>query len=208
MVSPVASFGIPNGQHYHGSRPVISNLNRRHQFIAQQRQNGCALGVSKEKKEVHHHVSMMTRTNNPVYEMLSSPNDPIRRSNFNFYNDEVISHLHGYMLLVGLFGARDELFFGTFLGLAGGAAAGTLAGALPANPRVPGMVALLTFLVTATTRYGLGYEPMWFASSLEYTGPADSAFVWEATICALNAIWGLLLWQSWQTKKNQESSNQ
>jgi hypothetical protein len=169
------------------------------------------LGISnnREKKDV---AMMMSPTNNnPVYELLSSPNDPImKRSNMNFYNDEVISHLHGYMLLVGLFGARDELFLGTFLGLAGGAAAGTLAGALPANPRVPGMVAVLTFSLVAMTRYGLGYEPMWFASSssLEYTGPADSAFIWEATICALNAIWGLFLWQSWCTRKNQESPNQ
>jgi hypothetical protein len=210
MVSHVVSFGISNEQQYHGSRSVISKLNHR-PLIAQQRiHNGCMFGVynNGEKNDVS---MMMSRTNNnPVYEMLTSPNDPIiERSNMNFYKDEAISHLHGYMLLVGLFGAHDELFLVTFLGLAGGAAAGTLAGALPANPRVPGMVAVLTFFATTIIRYGLGYEPMWFASSpLQYTGPADYAFILEATICALNAIWGLFLWQSWQTRENQESPNQ
>lgn len=48
--------------------------------------------------------------NSALYEMLAGPglDDEKAGTNF-FYNDEVISHLHGYMLLVGLFGARDPV---------------------------------------------------------------------------------------------------
>ena len=76
--------------------------------------------------------------------------------------------------------------------LALGAAGLTVAGALPANPRVPAVVAALTMAVTVGTRFVVGYEPMWFASPLHYTGPADSALYWESGICALNVLWGLM----------------
>jgi len=141
-----------------------------------------------------------------LYDFLSSPGDPAQvptgGSNYFFYNDEIISHLHGYMLLVGLFEARDELFLAAFFGFAGAAAAGTLAGILPANPRVPALVAVLTYILTIVVRYGVGYDPMWFASSIDYAGPADSAILWESGICGLNAIWGLLLWKWFQARNN------
>lgn len=45
---------------------------------------------------------------NPVYQLLSTSEDCKPGLEF-FYNDEVISHLHGYVFLVGLFGAKDEV---------------------------------------------------------------------------------------------------
>ena len=134
-------------------------------------------------------------TRNPIYQLLSTPrDDEPGRCNF-FYNDEVMSHLHGYMLLVGLFAARDETFllaFGAFASIAAGA---TLSGNLPANPRVPAVVAISTLAITWLCRYGVGYEPMF----VRYEGPTDAALYFEIGICALNMAWGF--GGSWRTKE-------
>jgi hypothetical protein len=51
----------------------------------------------------------VAETRNPIYQLLSTPRDnKPGRSNF-FYNDEVVSHLHGYMFLVGSLAAYDEV---------------------------------------------------------------------------------------------------
>mmetsp|Transcript_1748 Transcript_1748/g.2435 ORF Transcript_1748/g.2435 Transcript_1748/m.2435 type:complete len:239 (-) Transcript_1748:163-879(-) len=138
-----------------------------------------------------------TETQNPVYRLLATSRDNPPGSEF-FYNDQVMSHLHGYMFLIGGLAAHDETFFFSFLALASAAAGATLVGALPANPRVPGMVAVLTLILTGTLRYVVGYEPMFFASQ-GYTGPDDSALQFEIAVSALNIGWGLL--GSWQTKE-------
>jgi hypothetical protein len=47
-----------------------------------------------------------------IYQLLSTPRDKNRKpggSNMFFYNDEVASHLHGYMFLVGGLLALDEV---------------------------------------------------------------------------------------------------
>lgn len=129
---------------------------------------------------------------NPLYKALATPDESkCGRSDF-FYNDEVISHLHGYMLLVGLFAAQDEDFLISFLVFAGMAAAATLAETLPANPRVPALVAAATFVTTLACRSLLPYEPL-FKSSF------DKAPYFEALVCFLNIAWGV--WGTWKTKK-------
>lgn len=50
-----------------------------------------------------------TSKKSAVYRLLSTPRDCTPGRGTFLYNDEVISHLHGYMLLVGLFGAADEV---------------------------------------------------------------------------------------------------
>ena len=80
--------------------------------------------------------------------------------------------------------------------LAGVAAGATSAGLLPANPRVPAAVAAVTLAFTTLYRYCIGGpEPMLFAESLKYSGPADSCPWWEAAICSANVAWGL--WGFW-----------
>lgn len=46
---------------------------------------------------------------NAVYDFLATPNETEPGSCNFFYTDEVMSHLHGYMLLFGLFAAQDEV---------------------------------------------------------------------------------------------------
>jgi hypothetical protein len=99
------------------------------------------------------------------------------------------------MLLVGLFLARDETFllaFGALASIAGGA---TALGNLPANPRVPAVVAMTTLAITWLCRYGIGYEPM----LVSHEAPADSALYFEIGICVLNMAWGF--GGSWRTKE-------
>jgi hypothetical protein len=74
-----------------------------------------------------------------------------------------------------------------------------MAGELPANPRVPAAVAMATLTVTLVCRYVVGYEPMFFADALDYSGPADTAIFWEMAISFLNIGWGV--GGSWQTKE-------
>lgn len=93
-----------------------------------------------------------------------------------------------------------QTFLISFIMLAIAAAGAALAGKLPANPRVPALVAVGTLVVTLTCRYIVGFEPMLFANELDYTGPANSALYWEIAICVLNVAWGL--GGSWQTNEN------
>jgi hypothetical protein len=137
---------------------------------------------------------------NFVYSLLATDRDQKpNRGNF-FYNDEVISHLYGYMYLVGFFFAQDPLFLGSFLIYSILAAWATQSSILPANPRVPGAIACFTLATTLTGRYLLGYEP-----SLEpllgdqYQGPTDYALLLECLVCFLNASWGFF--GRWQSKE-------
>lgn len=75
---------------------------------------------------------------------------------------------------------------------ASAAATATLAGTLPANPRVPAIVAAGTLAVTVLCRNLLGYEPM-FESSFE------KAPYFEVLVCFLNVAWGA--WGTWRTKE-------
>lgn len=134
----------------------------------------------------------------PLYKLLATSDESKPgRSDF-FYNDEVVSHLHGYMLLVGVFGALDEYFLISFLVLASTAAAATYAGALPANPRVPALVAGATLALTYLCRYGLlVYEP-------QFEGSFDKAPYFEVLVCALNIAWGV--WGTWRTKEKKNGA--
>ena len=127
-----------------------------------------------------------------------------------FYNDEVISHLHGYMYLIGLFLAKDVVFLGIFCILAGVAGYGAMSSIVPANPKVPGSVAATTLVLTLLVRYGFHFYddavdtlPVLSAFNtndvIRYTGPTDSAVLYEVAIVLLNVGWGF--WGTWQTKE-------
>ncbi len=132
------------------------------------------------------------------YALATGKEEKPNRGNF-FYNDEVVSHLYGYVYLVGLFAAQDALFLGSFLLLSGLAAYATEQSILPANPRVPAIIAILTLATTLTVRYLLGYEPPVGLILDGYQGPTDVALLFEVGICLLNAIWGFF--GTWRTKK-------
>mmetsp|Transcript_49568 Transcript_49568/g.112520 ORF Transcript_49568/g.112520 Transcript_49568/m.112520 type:complete len:231 (-) Transcript_49568:65-757(-) len=137
------------------------------------------------------------RIRTPVYQLLSAePRSIERPGSDHFYNDEVASHLHGYIFLTGGLAAHDEVFVFAFLALAASAAGATLVSALPANPRVPAAVAGGTLVITLIFRYGFGIEPTYFAETLSYRGPASNAAYWEAGIVALNVCWGA--WGPWR----------
>lgn len=146
------------------------------------------------------------RTSSLVYKKLSTlgrediescPNS----GNF-FYNDEVMSHLQGYMYLIGFFGGQDGLFVASFFIWNSIGAYMTQSSFLPANPRVPAIIAVMTFVTTAVFRNGLAWDPVtdFFTTALpDYGGPADPAWMYELGICALNIGWGLL--GTWRTKQ-------
>jgi hypothetical protein len=162
---------------------------------------------------VDHAAAPLLRDKNPIYSALATAgrDDQERRPNggntgsgkYFFYNDEVMSHLYGYVYLVGFLAARDALFVGTFFMLSTLAAAATDRwSVLPANPRVPAIVALLTFATTYVIRYGFGIDETPFVRDrlLEgYEGPTDSAFFYELIVCLLNGLWGF--WGTWRTKE-------
>lgn len=54
-------------------------------------------------------VNDLSNQKNPIYQLLSTPRDNKPGCSNFFYNDEVISHLHGYMFLIGGLAARDEV---------------------------------------------------------------------------------------------------
>ena len=144
--------------------------------------------------------SSKEKSTNFVYSLLATDRDQKpNRGNF-FYNDEVMSHLYGYMYLVGFFFAQDPLFLGSFLIFSASAAWATQSAILPANPKVPGVIACLTLATTLASRYLLGYEPS-LESLLgdQYQGPTDYALPLECLICFLNASWGFF--GRWQTKE-------
>ena len=132
---------------------------------------------------------------NQIYRWLSSPTpkDPPAQSQqsnhnmFHFYNDEVMSHLHGYMLLVGTLALQERtVFLQSFLPYAIIAAAATYFEYLPANPRVPAIVAVATLATCAA------------AGALQVSNDA----VWIGGICAVNIAWGL--WGPWNNSLGEE----
>ncbi len=143
--------------------------------------------------------NMDTAERNIFFSTLSTDRDRAPNQGTFFYNDEVISHLYGYVYLVGLFAAQDSLFLGTFLLLSSASAWATQESILPCNPRIPGLTVGLTLSLTLTLRYGLGFEPDLHALLPDYQGPADSALLFEVAISALNLLWGFF--GTWRTKE-------
>jgi len=137
---------------------------------------------------------------NIAFATLSTDRDnKPNRGNF-FYNDEVISHLYGYMYLVGLFAAQDALFLGNFLVLSSVTAWATQQKLLPCNPRIPALTAAMTLTFTFALRYIIGFEPPLEALLGDtYQGPTESSALFELVICLLNVGWGLF--GSWRTKE-------
>jgi hypothetical protein len=142
---------------------------------------------------------------NKLFRLLETGRDQKpNRGNF-FYNDEVSSHLYGYMYLVGFFAAQDPLFLGAFLVLSGLAAWATQEDLLPANPRVPAMIAVATFAATISCRYVVGLEvSMEDMLGEVYQGPTDYALAFEFGISTLNVLWGLF--GTWQTKEQRDGA--
>jgi hypothetical protein len=67
----------------------------------------CSSSLAGKKFETEAHKEKQT-----IYRLLCTPRDKNRKpggSNIFFYNDEVASHLHGYMFLVGGLLALDEV---------------------------------------------------------------------------------------------------
>jgi uncharacterized membrane protein len=73
-----------------------------------------------------------------------------------------------------------------------------MAGILPANPRIPAIVAMLTLSITYLLRFVIGYEILLLEGD---SGPSaeSSALALEFAICALNIAWGIF--GSWKTKE-------
>lgn len=145
-------------------------------------------------------------TKNGIYSLLATGRDQKpNRGNF-FFNDEVSSHLYGYMYLVGFLFAQDPLFLGSFLVFSGLAAWATQESLLPANPRVPAVTATATLTITLLVRYGLGIElPVQdIVGSEFYQGPTEYALALECGICALNILWGVF--GTWRTKEPQNGA--
>lgn len=137
--------------------------------------------------------------NSIIFQTLSTDRDNQPNQGTFFYNDEVISHLYGYMYLVGFFAAQDALFLGNFLVLSSVTAYLTQESLLPCNARIPAVTAAMTLALTLVLRYGLGFEPPLEGIINGYTGPTESAFVFEVVICLLNIGWGFF--GTWRTKE-------
>ena len=137
--------------------------------------------------------------NSPVFAALSTERDNKPNQGNFFYNDEVISHLYGYVYLVGFFAAQDALFLGTFLVLSSASAWATQQALVPCNPRIPALTAATTLAVTVILRYGLGVELPLENLFESYEGPTESSALLEALICALNVGWGFF--GTWRTKE-------
>lgn len=139
-------------------------------------------------------------SNNVVFATLSTDRDNAPNQGNFFYNDEVISHLYGYMYLVGLFAAQDGLFLGNFLVLSSITAWATQESLLPCNPRIPAATAASTLALTFILRYVIGFElPIEALLGETYQGPTESAALFELAICLLNIGWGFF--GSWRTKE-------
>lgn len=140
-----------------------------------------------------------------LYSLLATGRDQKpNRGNF-FYNDEVSSHLCGYMYLVGFFFAQDPLFLASFLLYSAVAAWATQESILPANPRVPAVTAVGTLATTLIFRYLLHVElPIRDLLGDVYQGPTEYALTLECTICLLNVLWGV--YGTWQAKEQQDGA--
>eukprot|EP00535_Pseudo-nitzschia_heimii_P001384 CAMPEP_0197182528 /NCGR_PEP_ID=MMETSP1423-20130617/6456_1 /TAXON_ID=476441 /ORGANISM="Pseudo-nitzschia heimii, Strain UNC1101" /LENGTH=218 /DNA_ID=CAMNT_0042632963 /DNA_START=78 /DNA_END=734 /DNA_ORIENTATION=- len=136
---------------------------------------------------------------NVAFAALSTDRDNRPNKGNFFYNDEVISHLYGYMYLVGFFAAQDALFVGSFLVLSSATAWATDQSLLPCNPRIPALTAAATLASTVFLRYVVGFEPPLEAVIESYQGPTESAVLFESIICLLNIGWGFF--GTWRTKE-------
>jgi len=141
-----------------------------------------------------------TNNNKNAFSMLSTARDNKPNQGNFFYNDEVISHLYGYMYLVGFFVAQDSIFLGSFFVASSLAAWATQEELLPCNPRVPAIVAALTLVSTLVLRHVIGFEPPLDSILGEsYQGPTEYSALFELAICLLNVGWGFF--GSWRTKE-------
>ena len=136
---------------------------------------------------------------NIAFATLSTDRDNRPNQGNFFYNDEVISHLYGYMYLVGFFAAQDCLFVGSFLVLSSVTAWATDQSLLPCNPRIPALTAAMTLTSTVFLRYVVGFEPPLGAVLENYQGPTESSLLYESIICLLNMGWGFF--GTWRTKE-------
>lgn len=93
----------------------------------------------------------------------------------------------------------EQTFVLVFCAFASAAAGATLAGIVPANPRVPAIVALFTLMITYLLRFVIGYEILLVEGD---SGPSESALALEVAVCALNIAWGMF--GSWKTKEPTE----
>lgn len=137
---------------------------------------------------------------NIAFATLSTDRDNTPNQGNFFYNDEVISHLYGYMYLVGFFAAQDGLFLGNFLVISSVTAWATQQSLLPCNPRIPALTATMTLSLTLFLRYVIGFEPPFEAILGDaYQGPTEFSALFELAICLLNIGWGFF--GSWRTKE-------
>lgn len=155
--------------------------------------------ILQSKRTVGDTPSKNATPQNIFYSSLSTDRDQSPNQGTFFYNDEVSSHLYGYVYLVGLFAAQDSLFLGTFFVLSSASAWATQESMLPCNPRIPALTAGLTLGVTVLARYGLGLEPDLQGLLPDYQGPSEAAFRFEAVITTLNILWGFF--GTWRTKE-------
>lgn len=93
----------------------------------------------------------------------------------------------------------EQTFVLVFCAFASAAAGATLAGIVPANPRVPAIVAMFTLMTTYLLRFVIGYEILLVEGD---SGPSESALALEVAVCALNIAWGMF--GSWKTKEPTE----
>lgn len=137
---------------------------------------------------------------NIAFATLSTDRDNTPNQGNFFYNDEVISHLYGYMYLVGFFAAQDGLFLGNFLLFSAVTYWATQQSLLPCNPRIPALTAAMTLACTFVLRYGIGFEPPFGALLGEsYEGPTEFSVLFELAVCLLNIGWGFF--GTWRTKE-------
>eukprot|EP00536_Pseudo-nitzschia_multiseries_P008648 jgi/Psemu1/287941/fgenesh1_pg.222_\ len=155
---------------------------------------------SLREKMIDNDASSSNSNNNAAFAMLATDRDNKPNQGNFFYNDEVISHLYGYMYLVGFFAAQDGLFLGSFFIASSVAAWATQQELLPCNPRIPAIAAGLTLASTVVLRYIVGFEPpLETILGESYQGPTESSAMFELVICLLNIGWGFF--GTWRTKE-------
>ncbi|KAG7371182.1 hypothetical protein IV203_019752 [Nitzschia inconspicua] len=140
-----------------------------------------------------------------LYSLLATGRDkPPNRGNF-FFNDEVSSHLYGYMYLVGFFFAQDPLFLASFFLFSAVAAWATQESLLPANPRVPALTSVATLATTMFGRFGMGLDPpLQDLIGGIYHGPTQDALLLEVGISSLNVLWGVF--GTWKAKEQKNGA--
>ncbi|KAG7343959.1 hypothetical protein IV203_021967 [Nitzschia inconspicua] len=165
--------------------------------------------LSSRKQSIGDDSRISTTTNASetkiLYSLLATGRDkPPNRGNF-FFNDEVSSHLYGYMYLVGFFFAQDPLFLASFFLFSAVAAWATQESLLPANPRVPALTSVATLATTMFGRYGMGLDPpLQDLIGDIYHGPTQDALLLEVGISSLNVLWGVF--GTWKTKEQKNGA--